>query len=303
MRNIDGISKIKSLKKRPISGNKNHRIIIRHAFIKISPPEVFYTGFFASLRQHLKMKLAVVFKQTLNRRSEFLKKRIAWVKAEFRQFNGQKKAVPIYAIVVAFMLAFGGGAWVALNTQTIEAENYEPTQAGSIPLAEVLVASDPINKVSNEVLFNMTIGQLENYLNSIAEQNRQIKQAEIMATRKEKLHAYLESKKTPFAEFADIIAEQKHWKLILAISFAESTFGRNCVDNNCSNIGVKPGHPYWHKYATLGEWVKDFNRLIEKRYSDWTLEQMNGVYVQPKNPNWLAATRQVLEELQELGVE
>jgi hypothetical protein len=137
----------------------------------------------------------------------------------------------------------------------------------------------------------------------VAEEGRQAKAAERMATRKEKLRAYLQGKKTPFASVADTIAEQPHWKLILAISFAESTFGKNCVDNNCSNIGVKPGHDYWRKYKTLNDWVIDFNRLLERRYKNWSLEQMNGVYVQPKNPNWLAATRQILEELQEQGIE
>jgi hypothetical protein len=71
------------------------------------------------------------------------------------------------------------------------------------------------------------------------------------------------------------------------------------VDNNCSNIGVKPGHELWHEYKNYGEWIVDFNKLLERRYKDWTLDDMCGVYVKPCNKNWLMATRQVLDELNE----
>lgn len=308
MRNLDGINKTKPKTLKPIVKVKTQPTV-----------EVFYTEFLVppklgskhiparhqlepqataggaySIQQRAQQKIAGIFYA--------FKNNLALVIIEVKKFNSLKKAVPVYAIIVALIVAFGGGAWTALNTQKTSAQDFEQTQAGSIPMQNTGNLG-PISNVSNDVLYNMTIGQLENYLNSIAEQNKQLKEAERMALRKEKLRAYLTAKKTPFVEASDIIAEQKHWKLILAISFAESTFGRNCVDNNCSNIGVKPGHPYWHKYATLGDWVKDFNRLLERRYSNWTLEQMNGVYVQPKNPNWMAATRQVLEELQELGIE
>ncbi len=223
---------------------------------------------------------------------------------EWRRFVEvyNRQRVPVLAAVFGVMLAFGGGAWAALTTTKTAAEDIMPPPAASVTIPSTGNLG-PINNVPNEVLYNMTIGQLENYLNNVAEEGRQAKAAERMATRKEKLRAYLQGKKTPFASVADTIAEQPHWKLILAISFAESTFGKNCVDNNCSNIGVKPGHDYWRKYKTLNDWVIDFNRLLERRYKNWSLEQMNGVYVQPKNPNWLAATRQILEELQEQGIE
>mgnify|MGYP001608921987 CR=1 FL=1 len=298
MRNIDGISKIKSTKVKSIVGSLTERK-------NQSSPEVFYTGYFVppQLREkNIAYSIKLKIQQQVHISSDLLIKKFTRATAELKRFNSLKKAVPIYALIVALSLAFSGGAWAALNTQTTEAQNIEQIQAGSVPF-EAAGNLGPISNVSNDVLFNMTIGQLENYLNSIAEQNRQMQAAERMALRKEKLRAYLTSKKTSFVEATDIIAEQKHWKLILAISFAESTFGRNCVDNNCSNIGVKPGHEYWRKYDSLGGGVKDFNKLLERKYSDWTLEEMNGVYVQPKNPNWLMATRQVLEDLQELGIE
>ncbi|MFA5990865.1 MAG: hypothetical protein WC794_01295 [Candidatus Doudnabacteria bacterium] len=294
MKNLDGISKIKFKTPKPIVKVK-----------KQPRAEVFYSGFLVPPRLGGKrpaLSFRLKIRQQAGVVSGVLINKLAQAKEEFKKFNSLKKAVPVYAIIVALSLAFGGGAWAALNTQKTSAQDFEQTQAGPVPFV-VTGNLGPIGNVSNDTLFNMTIGQLENYLNSIAEQNRAEKAAEIMANRKIKLHAYLSAKNSSFADVSDIIAEQKHWKLILAISFAESTFGRNCVDNNCSNIGVKPGHPYWHKYATLGDWVKDFNKLLERRYSDWTLEEMNGVYVQPKNPNWMQATRQVLEDLQELGIE
>lgn len=221
-----------------------------------------------------------------------------WLK---RMTAGQRR-VPVYAVIVFVLLAFGSGAWSVMVTPKSEAESAAAVPPAAMPL-DSSVPLGPISNVSNDVLFNMTIGQLETYLNALADENQKAKAAETMAARKEKLKAYLQQKKTPFASVSDTIAEQKHWKLILAISFAESTFGKNCVDNNCSNIGVKPGHPYWRKYATLADWVKDFNSLLERKYKDYTLEQMNGVYVQPKNPNWLLATRQILQELEEQGIE
>lgn len=111
------------------------------------------------------------------------------------------------------------------------------------------------------------------------------------------LRRYLNSWNSPLAQYADIIAAQSHWKMILAISFAESGLGKRCADNNCSGIGVAPGHPKWQTYATKGDWVKSMNRLLEKRYKNQTLQQMCGVYVQPCNPGWMAATTQILNEL------
>ncbi|MBI5530494.1 MAG: hypothetical protein HY918_03260 [Candidatus Doudnabacteria bacterium] len=290
MQNIDGIKKIKTTKKILSPVVKIKHLMPVDAIGRSSQPQI-------SLPTQPQRQFVALYSGIKK-----LKRYFTGVKTSLRIPNFKRQIMPAYVLAAALVLAFGGGAWAALSTQKTEAENTAPTKAGSMPI-ETGNSLGPINNVSNDVLFNMTIGQLESYLNSIAQQNRETKAAEQLAIRKTKLREYLKSKKSPFADVADVIAEQKHWKLIMAISFAESTFGRNCVDNNCSNIGVKPGHPYWHQYATLADWVKDFNKLLERKYSDWTLEEMNGVYVQPKNPNWLAATRQVLEELQAQGIE
>ena len=61
-------------------------------------------------------------------------------------------------------------------------------------------------------------------------------------------------------------------------------------DNNCSGIGVKPGHPSWRKYKTKLDWFIDLNNLLEKpiykeKYT--TFKKMRGVYVQPGSDNWV----------------
>ncbi len=124
------------------------------------------------------------------------------------------------------------------------------------------------------------------------------------AERKARLKKYLKDRNSPFYEddqALDSLLSLPHMKLILAISYAESTMGRNCYYNNCSGIG---GYvPNLRKYKEFRNWMIDLNDLLERRYKDWTLEEMCGVYVQPCNPNWLKATRQVLNELKERQIE
>lgn len=120
--------------------------------------------------------------------------------------------------------------------------------------------------------------------------------------RKHLLYRYLSEWNSPLVENIDTIAVQPYWQLILAISFAESSLGKKCADNNCSGIGVAPGHPKWQKYESRDDWVMALNRLLNKRYKNQTLDQMCGVYVQPCTDNWLRATGQILKELKERGI-
>jgi hypothetical protein len=218
-------------------------------------------------------------------------------------FFGRKKFS--YALVCFLLLgSFILGMQTVLRTDTTRADEEAP-QAGNLKgqyIVLVPASETPVSQVPNDVLFNLSIDQLESYL-SEAFKTDEVREAELLEQRMEKIQKYLLSKKSPLAKYSDTIASQKHWKLILAISNAESGFGKHCANNNCSGIGVAPGHLTWREYKTMREWVLDFNSLLEKKYKDWTLEQMNGVYVQPKNPNWLLATKQVLEEIQELGIE
>ncbi len=208
-----------------------------------------------------------------------------------------------------FVLAFSSGMYFTWSTGSSQAEEVEEialsqteNQVPTLPVVAGASALGPINLVPNEVLFNLTLDQLEAYLKQ-ALKTPEMKEAEILAERKAKLKQYLEDKKSPLVEIVNTIAELKHWKLVLAISNSESSLGRRCYENNCSGIGVEPGHPLWRSYNTKAEWAKDLDKLLGRRYKDWTLEKMNGVYNQPGSQNWLMASKQILEEMQERGIE
>ncbi|HYC79456.1 MAG TPA: hypothetical protein VEC17_00325 [Candidatus Binatia bacterium] len=124
-----------------------------------------------------------------------------------------------------------------------------------------------------------------------------------LAERKEKLREYLKSKNSPFAEdegALDAFVSSRNMKLMVAISFVESTLGKHCYYYNCSGIGGTP--PTLRKYDSYAEWIKDFDDLLERRYKDLPIEKFIGLYVQPGSPNWLYGVKQVLGELQAIGV-
>jgi hypothetical protein len=91
-------------------------------------------------------------------------------------------------------------------------------------------------------------------------------------------------------------------RMILAISFVESNFGKHCADNNCSGIGVDPSSGSWRRYKSTANWVLDFDRLLNRRYKDWAPEEMRGVYVNPGSNAWVVGVYQVLDELTAAGI-
>lgn len=127
--------------------------------------------------------------------------------------------------------------------------------------------------------------------------------AKQFAERKAKLKKYLDSKNSPFAkddEALDAFANSKNMKMMVAISFVESTYGKNCYYYNCSGIGGTP--PTLRKYNNYSEWIKDFDQLLEKRYKDVPPEKFIGLYVQPGSPNWIFGVKQVIREFNEQGI-
>jgi hypothetical protein len=125
-----------------------------------------------------------------------------------------------------------------------------------------------------------------------------------MTIRKQKLKAYLEGKRSPFAKddpTLDAFVASKNMKMMIAISFVESTFGQHCYYYNCSGIGGTP--PNLRKYDGYSEWVKDFDDLLERRYKDIPPEKFIGLYVQPGSPNWIFGVKQVLREFEEQGID
>lgn len=233
-----------------------------------------------------------------------------------RQLFRQKK-VPIMAAVTAFIIAFGGGMWAVLATSHSNADDqpqvlgaytdYPSIQNQNQPEGTAVAGDQLQNQAGanadNNALFNMTMGQLENYFSQLAESNKQVAYEQLLAERKVKLKAYLEEKNSPLADIVDTIAELKNWNIVLAVSNSESSLGKHCYNNNCSGIGVAPDNSLWRNYSSKREWAIDLDNLIEKRYKDWTLEQMNGVYNKPGSQNWVLAATQILEQLQERGIE
>lgn len=213
-------------------------------------------------------------------------------------------ALASMVLIATFGFGFWSAAYTEISQANLESQELLLGQNNIIkePIPLISAPSDAVNNLNHSEIYSMPLEQLEivyakkqEILEIEAEEKR-------LWQRALKIKNYLSAKKSPWSEAALTIASQSHWRLILAIGFAESSWGRNCVDNNCSNIGVEPGHELWRKYKTYDDWVIDFNKLLERRYKNWTLNEMCGVYVQPCNQNWLSATGQVLEEINEYNI-
>ena len=114
------------------------------------------------------------------------------------------------------------------------------------------------------------------------------------------LHAYLLAKDSPLAPYAEFILEQKHWRLLVAISNIESQFCKRKLSYNCWGIG---GDSHYRHYAGYEEAIIDFETFVEKWKSQgkWqTVEQMNCSYVVPCNPNWVFQTNKTLADLESI---
>lgn len=121
-------------------------------------------------------------------------------------------------------------------------------------------------------------------------------EAQARADRKVKIQTFLASKNSPLAKDDDALnalTDAKNTKMIIAISFVESTYAQHCYYYNCSGIGG----PNLRKYKSYGDWVRDFDNLLEDRYKDVPPEKFVGIYVQPGSPNWIYGVNQSLKEM------
>lgn len=192
----------------------------------------------------------------------------------------------VFATLILMFCSFVGGMIAVVSENKI--------QADSVSISET--ATKTLSDKDLENFAKTTVKLLEQGSSHPAGPDQLI-------TRKAKLRKYLQDKNSPFFEddqALDSLLSLPHMKLILAISYAESTMGKNCYFYNCSGIG---GYvPNLRKYKEFRNWMIDLNDLLERRYKDWSLQDMCGVYVQPCNPNWLKATNQVLNELNERDI-
>jgi len=108
------------------------------------------------------------------------------------------------------------------------------------------------------------------------------------------LQNYLQDNGSPLQAYTGQLLSHDNWKTIVAISFVESNM---CVHNyyyNCSGIG---GQQYLRKYNNYGEWIDDMSNVLATRYNGWSLDKMDGVYVQPYSVNWKLGSKKVYAQL------
>lgn len=155
-------------------------------------------------------------------------------------------------------------------------------ESTAIPTFEINITTEKISKI---VLENF--GELETVASTA--------ESDPLQTRKEALKKYFtEVRPSPLANYVDVLAEQPQWRKITAIAFVESTMCKRHYYNNCWGITYSRGLA---KYPSFAEAIVDTNRVLEKSYADKTYEQMNGIYVQPKNPRWVRGANQIEAEL------
>jgi hypothetical protein len=116
--------------------------------------------------------------------------------------------------------------------------------------------------------------------------------------RPERIKEYLEKKESPLSDHCEKLAEQKHWRLLIAISAIESQFCKRKVAYNCFGIG---GDSAYRHYSSYEESIADAEALIERQQAKgrWmTIESMNGTYVVPRNDNWQRVVKKTYDELE-----
>lgn len=114
-----------------------------------------------------------------------------------------------------------------------------------------------------------------------------------------KVKAYLDSKQSPLSGAeVNLLVNQKHWKLLIAISAIESQYCKRQLGYNCWGIG---GDSAYRHYQNFSEAIIDANDLIERwqQRGKWlTVESMNCSYVVPCSENWVRVVNKVLQEIE-----
>lgn len=200
----------------------------------------------------------------------------------------------VLAMICLMVLSFAGGVMFVLRL------------SDPIANSELYTAAEATTEEGIRVFSQQVIDITSPVFTRFVKENREVVEVPVdqRAIRKEKLKAYLESKKSPFAKedaALDAFVESKNMRMMVAISFVESTYGQHCYYYNCSGIGGTP--PTLRKYDNYAEWIKDFDALLEKRYKDVPPEKFIGLYVQPGSPNWIFGVKQVIREFEEQGID
>jgi hypothetical protein len=124
-----------------------------------------------------------------------------------------------------------------------------------------------------------------------------------LTTRAKFLEEYLTKRKSPAAPYAESIAAQPQWKLIVGIMRAESQWCKKHVTStkNCFGVG---GAWNLRVYDSYPEAFADMNRLLETKYIKYGLdtpEKIVGKYVGHQSPNWVSAVKEELNNLNHIN--
>lgn len=201
-------------------------------------------------------------------------------------------------VVLALVIGFSSGAVVVWESKYGGAQQAEDTPLVAAAIDQPWVKPLDYDQSELNIVANM--------LPELVEENRHVPTPEEIKNteRKEKLRQFLAGYKSPFAKNDDTLQaflDSKNMKLMLAISFVESSLGKKCYYNNCSGIGGYP--PNLRKYPNYAGWVEDFDSLLERRYKGVPIDEFMGLYVQPGSPNWINGVKQILAELKQQGIE
>lgn len=108
------------------------------------------------------------------------------------------------------------------------------------------------------------------------------------------LQAFLQDNSSPLQAYTNQLLTHPNWKTIVAISFVESNMCTHSYYYNCSGIG---GQEYLRKYKNYGQWISDMSNILATRYNGWSLQKMDGVYVQPYSSNWKVGSTTIYSQL------
>jgi hypothetical protein len=166
-----------------------------------------------------------------------------------------------------------------------------PVILPQIALAAELQASDQSAQVFEIKITNPSLLNPNQNNNQTSLTLNTIQQADPLTV---DLQNYLQDHNSPLQGYTTQLLSKDNWPKIVAISFVESNMCQHSYYYNCSGIG---GQEYLRKYNNYGEWIDDMSSILNQRYNGWTLDKMDGVYVQPYSANWKLGSKTILAQL------
>ena len=206
----------------------------------------------------------------------------------------------VSAIVLTFVVTFCLSIATSSSFAHAPTTQTAPEYASAITIhASPIVSNSPF-PVTNVPQTLSLDSQVSNSPDKVYLPMEQIELPDPLKDRKAFLVTYLQSKHSELANHVDALSQQTQWKLILAISDAESSYCKRHLYNNCWGIG---GAWNLKQYGTMDEAITDVNRILEQKYIDAGLvstSQIEKKWVGYDDPNWEAAVNQELANLKDV---